>query len=159
MAFRYKCYIPSTAGPFLTALTALEAILSMMALTMSPHLAIRLQLPSQLLYGVRNEAIFSVYATLIPKFVAIPATAIPLALLKAVGFVEPVDLVTQPQVYTVPLQWVRGIQKLNCSEPSIRLFRDIFVLYSDTFRAMLFSSTSREKQKTYLRKNIIISKI
>jgi len=62
----------------------------------------------ELLYGVRNEAIFSVYATLIPKFVAIPATAIPLALLKAVGFVEPVDLVTQPQPKAVQL-YIRGM--------------------------------------------------
>uniref|UniRef100_A0A061RIR5 Uncharacterized protein n=1 Tax=Tetraselmis sp. GSL018 TaxID=582737 RepID=A0A061RIR5_9CHLO len=51
----------------------------------------------EFLYGVRNEGIFSVYATLIPKFVAIPASAVPLAVLNLLGFKEPVDGTTQQQ--------------------------------------------------------------
>ena len=55
----------------------------------------------QFLYGFRNEGIFSVYAALIPKFVAIPSTAIPLAMVNMLGFVQPIDGVPQPQTALV----------------------------------------------------------
>ena len=51
----------------------------------------------EFLHGSRSEAAFSVFATLIPKFVSIPASAIPLAIVNLLGFREPVDGVDQPQ--------------------------------------------------------------
>mmetsp|Transcript_16677 Transcript_16677/g.39599 ORF Transcript_16677/g.39599 Transcript_16677/m.39599 type:complete len:819 (+) Transcript_16677:140-2596(+) len=51
----------------------------------------------EFLHGVRNEGIFTVYATLLPKLVAIPASTIPLAVLYAVGFREPVITMLQEQ--------------------------------------------------------------
>lgn len=51
----------------------------------------------EFLNGMRNEGSFSVFATLIPKFVAIPAYAIPLAIAYGLGFKEPLDGVAQPQ--------------------------------------------------------------
>jgi len=57
----------------------------------------------EFLNGVRNEGAFSVYATLIPKFVAIPASALPLAIVNALGFSPPVDGVAQPQTDEVKL--------------------------------------------------------
>ena len=38
----------------------------------------------------RSEASFAVFSTLIPKFVAIPASAVPLALINLLGFVQPI---------------------------------------------------------------------
>lgn len=51
----------------------------------------------EFLNGARSEAAFSVFATLIPKFVAIPASAVPLAVINLLGFVQPVDGVAQVQ--------------------------------------------------------------
>jgi len=51
----------------------------------------------EFLNGVRTEGAFTVFASLIPKFVAIPASAIPLAVIYAMGFVEPVNAVAQAQ--------------------------------------------------------------
>lgn len=51
----------------------------------------------EFLNGARCEAAFSVFATLIPKFVAIPASAVPLAIINLLGFRQPVDGVAQPQ--------------------------------------------------------------
>ena len=51
----------------------------------------------EFLNAARSEAAFSVFATLIPKFVAIPASAVPLALINLLGFVQPVDGVAQVQ--------------------------------------------------------------
>ena len=51
----------------------------------------------EFLNGMRNEGSFSVFATLIPKFVAIPAYTVPLAIAFGLGFKEPVDGVAQPQ--------------------------------------------------------------
>lgn len=44
---------------------------------------------------------FSVFATLIPKFVAIPASALPLAAISMLGFIQPVNGVAQVQSVTV----------------------------------------------------------
>lgn len=38
----------------------------------------------------RSEASFAVFSTLIPKFVAIPASAVPLAIINLLGFVQPI---------------------------------------------------------------------
>ena len=43
----------------------------------------------EFLNGSRSEASFSVFATLIPKFVSIPASAIPIAILASIGFKDP----------------------------------------------------------------------
>jgi len=51
----------------------------------------------EFLHGSRSEGSYSVFATLIPKFVAIPASAIPLALINSIGFRGPVDGVAQHQ--------------------------------------------------------------
>eukprot|EP00164_Ancoracysta_twista_P010172 GFYU01015269.1.p1 GENE.GFYU01015269.1~~GFYU01015269.1.p1 ORF type:complete len:809 (-),score=267.89 GFYU01015269.1:148-2538(-) len=51
----------------------------------------------EFLNGVRCEGAFSVFATLIPKFVAIPAGALPLAVINMLGFIPPVEGVAQPQ--------------------------------------------------------------
>lgn len=51
----------------------------------------------EFLNGVRSEGAFSVFGTLIPKFVAIPAGAIPLAVVYGLGFVMPKCGVSQPQ--------------------------------------------------------------
>ena len=51
----------------------------------------------EFLNGARCEAAFSVFATLIPKFVAIPASAVPLAIINLLGFRQPIDGVAQPQ--------------------------------------------------------------
>lgn len=52
----------------------------------------------EFLNGSRSEAAFSVFATLIPKFVAIPASAIPLAIINLLGFVGPSGSgIVQPQ--------------------------------------------------------------
>ena len=51
----------------------------------------------EFLHGGRNEGSFSVFSTLIPKFIAIPAAAIPLALINSIGFKPPVEGVAQPQ--------------------------------------------------------------
>lgn len=51
----------------------------------------------EFLNGSRSEGAFSVFATLIPKFVAIPASAIPLALINVLGFIQPVAGVAQNQ--------------------------------------------------------------
>ena len=39
----------------------------------------------------------SVFSSLIPKFVSIPASSLPLALINLLGFMPPIDGVTQPQ--------------------------------------------------------------
>lgn len=57
----------------------------------------------EFLNGARCEAAFSVFATLIPKFVAIPASAVPLAIVNLLGFRPPVDGVAQPQNALVDL--------------------------------------------------------
>lgn len=57
----------------------------------------------EFLNGCRSEAAFSVFATLIPKFVAIPASAIPLAIINLLGFDPPVDGIAQPQNSKVQL--------------------------------------------------------
>jgi len=51
----------------------------------------------EFLNGCRSEGSFTVFGTLIPKFVAIPAAAIPLATINMLGFVPPVESVAQPQ--------------------------------------------------------------
>jgi MFS/sugar transport protein len=51
----------------------------------------------EFLNGGRSEGAFSVFATLIPKFVAIPASAIPLALINLLGFRQPIAGVAQNQ--------------------------------------------------------------
>jgi MFS/sugar transport protein len=51
----------------------------------------------EFLNGSRSEGAFSVFATLIPKFVAIPSAAIPLALINLLGFKQPIAGVAQPQ--------------------------------------------------------------
>lgn len=51
----------------------------------------------EFLNGSRSEGAFSVFATLIPKFVAIPASAIPLALINLLGFKQPIAGVAQNQ--------------------------------------------------------------
>ena len=55
----------------------------------------------EFLNGARSEASFSVFATLIPKFVAIPASAIPLAIINLLGFVPPVSGLSQTQTDNV----------------------------------------------------------
>lgn len=49
----------------------------------------------------RSEASFAVFSTLIPKFVAIPASAVPLAVINLLGFVQPIAGVAQAQNDTV----------------------------------------------------------
>ncbi|CAD7697159.1 unnamed protein product [Ostreobium quekettii] len=51
----------------------------------------------EFLNGSRSEGSFSVFATLIPKFVAIPASALPLAVVNLLGFEPPIDGVAQEQ--------------------------------------------------------------
>lgn len=51
----------------------------------------------QFLNGSRSEGSFSVFATLIPKFVAIPASALPLSIINILGFKPPISGVSQPQ--------------------------------------------------------------
>lgn len=51
----------------------------------------------EFLNGSRSEGSFSVFATLIPKFVAIPASALPLAIINILGFKAPIHGVSQPQ--------------------------------------------------------------
>lgn len=51
----------------------------------------------EFLHGARCEASFCVFATVIPKFLAIPASALPLAAVNLLGFVPPVGGVSQPQ--------------------------------------------------------------
>ncbi|KAK9815554.1 hypothetical protein WJX72_005656 [[Myrmecia] bisecta] len=55
----------------------------------------------EFLNGTRSEGAFSVFATLIPKFVAIPASALPLALINLMGFHPPISGVAQSQTNTV----------------------------------------------------------
>jgi len=55
----------------------------------------------EFLNGSRSEGAFSVFATLIPKFVSIPAGALPLAIVNMLGFVPPVNGVTVEQSQTV----------------------------------------------------------
>ena len=55
----------------------------------------------EFLHGARSEASFSVFATIIPKFLSIPASAIPLAIVNSLGFAPPVDGVSQPQAASV----------------------------------------------------------
>jgi len=57
----------------------------------------------EFLNGCRSEGIFSVFQSLIPKFVAIPASALPLAIINMLGFLPPVDGVAQPQSDSVKL--------------------------------------------------------
>ena len=58
---------------------------------------------SQFLNGSRSEGSFSVFATLIPKFVAIPASALPLAVVNLLGFEPPIEGVAQEQTSAVKL--------------------------------------------------------
>eukprot|EP00638_Chattonella_subsalsa_P000303 CAMPEP_0117738550 /NCGR_PEP_ID=MMETSP0947-20121206/3200_1 /TAXON_ID=44440 /ORGANISM="Chattonella subsalsa, Strain CCMP2191" /LENGTH=925 /DNA_ID=CAMNT_0005554269 /DNA_START=157 /DNA_END=2935 /DNA_ORIENTATION=- len=51
----------------------------------------------EFLTGERSEGRFTIFQTFIPKVVSIPAQAIPLGLLAAFGFVQPVNGVSQPQ--------------------------------------------------------------
>lgn len=51
----------------------------------------------EFLNGARSEGAFSVFATLIPKFVSIPASAIPLAIVNMIGFQAPVNGVSIEQ--------------------------------------------------------------
>lgn len=55
----------------------------------------------EFLNGSRSEGSFSVFATLIPKFVSIPAGALPLAIIYILGFRAPIDGVDQHQTQTV----------------------------------------------------------
>jgi len=55
----------------------------------------------EFLHGARSEASFSVFATIIPKFLSIPASAIPLACVNSLGFTPPIDGVSQPQAARV----------------------------------------------------------
>lgn len=57
----------------------------------------------QFLNGSRSEGSFSVFATLIPKFVAIPASALPLAVVNLLGFEPPIDGVAQEQTGSVKI--------------------------------------------------------
>jgi Na+/melibiose symporter-like transporter len=68
----------------------------------------------ELLNGVRSEGIFSVYATLVNKTVAIPASAIPLAILSALGFIYPVNGVDQVCVCVCHTSNSVCPQKLQC---------------------------------------------
>jgi len=52
-------------------------------------------------HGVRSEGLFSVYATLVNKTVAIPGSAIPLGILAVLGFMYPINGVEQPQPVSV----------------------------------------------------------
>ena len=54
----------------------------------------------------------SVFATLIPKFVSIPASALPLAFINLIGFVPPVSGVAQEQSFSVKVN-----QHLCCLAP------------------------------------------
>jgi Na+/melibiose symporter-like transporter len=47
--------------------------------------------------GERAEARFMLFQSFIPKIISIPASVLPLAILTAIGFVEPVDGLPQPQ--------------------------------------------------------------
>ena len=51
----------------------------------------------EFLTGKRNEATFTMFQSFIPKMVAIPSAAIPIAIMNAFGFVQPIDGVIQPQ--------------------------------------------------------------
>ena len=55
----------------------------------------------EFLNGSRSEGSFSVFATLIPKFVSIPAGALPLAIIYMLGFRAPIDGVDQQQTQAV----------------------------------------------------------
>ena len=55
----------------------------------------------EFLNGCRSEGAFSVFSTLIPKLVAIPAGAIPLAVVYALGFIMPVCGIAQYQPASV----------------------------------------------------------
>ena len=55
----------------------------------------------EFLHGARSEASFSVFATIIPKFLSIPASAVPLACVNSLGFTPPIDGVSQPQAARV----------------------------------------------------------
>ena len=55
----------------------------------------------EFLNGTRSEGSYTVFATLIPKFVSIPSSAVPLALLAVLGFRMPVNGVAAEQPSSV----------------------------------------------------------
>jgi Na+/melibiose symporter-like transporter len=55
----------------------------------------------EFLNGTRSEGAFTVFSQIIPKFVSIPATIIPLSILGIIGFVPSVDGVAQTQTSEV----------------------------------------------------------
>ena len=57
----------------------------------------------EFLTGARSEATYTMFKSFLPKICAIPATAIPIALLNSVGHVPPVNGVIQPQPDSVGL--------------------------------------------------------
>merc|ERR1711871_848833 len=71
----------------------------------------------EFLNGVRSEGTFMVFQGLLPKFMAIPGGAIPVAIIKLLGFREPLEGVAQPQVASVKafIQTVFVVFPVLCS--------------------------------------------
>lgn len=57
----------------------------------------------EFLTGTRSEATYCMFKSFLPKIIQIPASAIPLALLVSVGYVEPSGSRAQPQGFSVRL--------------------------------------------------------
>ena len=72
----------------------------------------------EFLTGKRNEATFTMFQSFIPKMVAIPSSAIPIAIMNALGFVQPINGVVQPQPDTV-VQFVRYCVVLGAGVSSL----------------------------------------
>ena len=53
---------------------------------------------------VRCAWLCSVFSSLLPKFVSIPASSIPLAIINLLGFVSPIDGINQPQSTNVKVR-------------------------------------------------------
>ncbi|KAK9837736.1 hypothetical protein WJX74_003939 [Apatococcus lobatus] len=75
----------------------------------------------ELLNGARSEGIFCVFSTLIPKFVSIPASSLPLALINLLGFIPPVDGINQPQSNQVRvfIRFIFALLPFLCSSISL----------------------------------------
>jgi hypothetical protein len=91
-------FIPQTGNPYLTImLIALNGVTISAGAFITSALLCECIDVDEFLNGSRSEGAFMVFATLLPKFVAIPASAVPLTFVNALGFVPPVQGVSQKQ--------------------------------------------------------------
>jgi Na+/melibiose symporter-like transporter len=102
----------------------------------------------EFLNGSRSEGAFSVFATLIPKFVAIPASAIPLALINLLGFRQPIAGVAQAQLGQVEtfIQVCFVMLPFSCAVLSF-LLKFLYPIKSDAIAKLVQDGIEEFKDK------------